>query len=693
MSHVYLALVIHNHQPVGNFPWVFEEAYDKAYEPLLSLLEAHPAVKVSLHYSGPLLDWIVEHRPTFLDRLAQLARRGQVELLSGGYYEPIMPSIPEADRLGQLEKMNRFLADRFGIAPRGAWVAERVWEPDLPRFYSAVGLRWTVLDDAHFKLAGLEEHQLFGYYITEDQGHTLQVFPSLKELRYSIPWHSVESVLEWLKVLTDLPSNPIAVMGDDGEKFGLWPGTYRHCWQDSWMDRFFSALEENAHWVTTVTPGQFAEVFPPMGTVYLPCASYPEMMTWSLPAQAAYEFDRTTKELEAQGRKELLRFLRGGFWRNFLARYPEVNAMHKKMLLVHRKAHAAIRKGVDPKVLDLLWEGQCNCPYWHGVFGGIYLPDIRSANYNRLIRSENLADAALSTKPSARLEDYDCDGFPEALLESRHMNLYIEPRWGGGMVEWDLRGPGHNLAASLTRRPEAYHRAFLARAPVDTGADVVSIHEVLRTKDPSAAANIAYDGYPRISAVEHLLEAAASPEAFEAGRGNEVGLSMAQLEWKVAALGTEPGPWARLQCPSTHVEKEYRMVGPTLEVRYFLRNPGDSPAATRFASEWNLNLLASRNPDAYGSFHGSRTALDARALLDDVACFELHNRAIDVHLRADVDPSAQVWLMPLESTSSSEGGLERLYQATTLVLVWQVHLPAGSSKQIRISWQVVPSET
>ena len=126
-----LALAIHNHQPVGNFGWVFAEVYEVAYEPMVEALERHPGVRLSLHYTGPLLEWLRRERPAFLDRLGALVARGQVELLGGGFYEPVLASLPERDRVGQLRRM---ADDRgaSGLRPRGAWLAERVWEPDLP---------------------------------------------------------------------------------------------------------------------------------------------------------------------------------------------------------------------------------------------------------------------------------------------------------------------------------------------------------------------------------------------------------------------------------------------------------------------------------------------------------------------------------------------------------------------------------
>jgi alpha-amylase len=75
-------LILHSHQPVGQHPWVLERIYDESYLPMVEALEAHPAVRLSLHYTGCLLDWIKPNRPEFLERLEALVARGQVELTS-----------------------------------------------------------------------------------------------------------------------------------------------------------------------------------------------------------------------------------------------------------------------------------------------------------------------------------------------------------------------------------------------------------------------------------------------------------------------------------------------------------------------------------------------------------------------------------------------------------------------------------
>jgi hypothetical protein len=69
-----LALAIHNHQPVGNFGWVFAEVYDRAYLPMLEALERHPGVRLSLHYTGPLLDGFFIPGANELDRVIDRER-------------------------------------------------------------------------------------------------------------------------------------------------------------------------------------------------------------------------------------------------------------------------------------------------------------------------------------------------------------------------------------------------------------------------------------------------------------------------------------------------------------------------------------------------------------------------------------------------------------------------------------------
>ena len=150
-----LVLDVHCHQPIGNFGWVFADVFEQAYRPMVEALARHPRVRVGLHYTGPLLEWLIAERPSFIADLRVLVEREQVEILGGGLYEPVLASLPERDRIGQLQRMADAVEDAFGRRPRGAWLAERVWEPDVPTSLAAAGYGWTIVDDAHLRAAAV----------------------------------------------------------------------------------------------------------------------------------------------------------------------------------------------------------------------------------------------------------------------------------------------------------------------------------------------------------------------------------------------------------------------------------------------------------------------------------------------------------------------------------------------------------
>jgi alpha-amylase len=52
------------------------------------------------------------------------------------------------------------------------------------------------------------------------------------------------------------------------------------------------------------------------------------------------------------------------------------------------------RAGADSEARRELYRGQCNCSYWHGVFGGLYLGHLRFAVYKHLLAAERLAAPA-----------------------------------------------------------------------------------------------------------------------------------------------------------------------------------------------------------------------------------------------------------------------------------------------------------
>ena len=708
MGRIFLGLAIHNHQPIGNFPWVFEDSYQHAYLPMIKALQRHPSVRVSLHYSGCLFDWITVEHPEFIGYLKGLVSSGQAEIIGGGYYEPILSAIPDPDKLGQVTRMADFIEKVFRVRPRGMWLAERVWEPALAKVLPEAGVDWTLVDDTGFKMVGKDDEDLFGYFNTEEQGRYLKIFPISKYLRYSIPWHTVENVIGYLKDNASDSGERIAVLGDDGEKFGVWPETYEHCWENHWVDDFFQAIEDNAGWLTTVKLGDYAAKYHPAGRIYLPCASYDEMLEWSLPPEKSWEYTHLKHNLADENRLDILRYLYSGYWRNFMVKYPEINRMHKKMLLVHEKVYKAHKINAKSCGMDYLWKAQCNCPYWHGVFGGIYLTDIRAVAYSNLINAEKCADSVLNSYKNGyeyRAADFDGDGWLEVLAEGPDSNLYISPREGGSIFEWDHRPAAYNLLSSVSRKLEGYHRDLLAGGDGNTatdGAGVKSIHDIVRVKTPYTG-KPAYDTLPRSSLIDRFLDSGVTLENFESNEFHECGdfsgrpyeLSSVTGGQKLDILLKRTGEISsgQVRVPIILEKRITQAVNSgVLEIEYKFTNSGDSAMETVFGSEWNINLLGGgHNESAYYRVMGRELEderLDSHGEIDGVQQLLLGNTNLNIEMALRLDRPLKIWRFPVESISNSEGGVEEVYQCSCVVILLPLKIGPGQSEVFHYSWNV-----
>jgi len=705
MKKVYFIFCIHNHQPVGNFDYLFQEAFSKAYIPVIDHLERHPRVRVCLHYSGTLLEWMASRAPDLLDRLRLLIARKQVEILSGGFYEPIFMALRDCDITGQIAMMNGFLERHLGVRPRGIWLAERVWDPVLPRLIAGAGLSYTLLDSTHLLHAGISPEQIHGYYMTERQGSPLAVFPINRQMRYSIPFKPPEETIAYLRYMAGA-EQPIAVTyGDDGEKFGLWPGTDKSVYEDGWLEQFFRALEDNSDMIQMTTFSEYLAAAPATGTIYLPSLSYDELMEWALPADAVIRFEDMLHELEDSRMKEQYRsFIHGGCWSNFLVKYPEANHMHKKMLHVSARLERLQSVGGQPQALfeeaqRELYQAQCNCAYWHGMFGGVYLNYLRHAVYEHLITAENILDRASPQEPCCESFDFKCDGTRMIGCSSPGLSALFAPDEGGALVELDVRPRSFNITNTLSRRMESYHR-FIKRDHVN-GSRALSAQSMAGSVAAEAIAalqpKIAYDWYRRYSFIDHFLEARTTLENFSQSQYSELG-DFVQAPYTVEQTDGDPpgGGACRLTLRRDGfimhdaTESAFRITkcfamnsrNMCLDVCCTLHNMSDRALELWYGTELNLTLLAGDDRLRYYRFPGfpdSELLMSTRAAFGNIETFSMVDEWNGMEVCLKSQPATGVWVLPLETVSRSENGFECSYQHSTLLLHRKLRLPPSGT--------------
>jgi alpha-amylase len=698
-----LALVLHNHQPVGNFGHVIAANHDTAYLPMIEALERHPGVRLGLHYTGPLLEWLRSERPDTVARLAALHQRGQVEIVGGGWCEPVLASLPERDRVGQLRRMATELAATFGERPRGAWLAERVWEPDVPTSLHDAGYAWTIVDDAHFRSAGIEDDAMWGPYSTDDQGRRISVFGTEQGLRYRIPFGTVESVIEHLRTNATDDGDRLGVMGDDGEKFGAWPTTWDHCWGpgERWVDRFFEALEANRDWLTTTTPSAWLEREAPIGRIYLPTGSYAEMGEWSLPPNQGREFSDLLHTAVAEGRPEA-RFLRGGFWRNFQVKYREINDLHKQMLRTSAAVEALPEGPAREAATDHLYRGQSNDCYWHGVFGGIYLSHMRLATLEHLIAAQDICDRQGREQglpvDGIRSLDADLDGVPELVITSPGQSIVLKASEGAGIGSWDIRASRHALGSVLRRRREAYHAKlveFEAGGGHAEGEGTASIHDIVKVREPGLAGRLHYDRYERRSGLLHILPPTMGAERFAEAAGHELA-DLADgrytvLEATPTEVLLERASVIRYEGSEVPVvvTKRFRLDGdrraPGVALEVGIRSLGDETVTARLALGWSLNLLGGGgNPAAWWETPDGRVPFDSSGQLSDVTSIACGNDHLGIAVRAETGTPCDVWWASVDTVSISEDGFERTHQGSGLTFVWPLLLTPGQEMTVAV---------
>ena len=679
MKKIILLFAIHNHQPVGNFDHVMCDAYDRCYKPFLDLLAQHPAIKTSIHNSGPLLNWFEDNAVEYLDLLNTMVQGGQVEVLSGGFYEPILSIIPREDAINQIKKMNQYTLDRLGKQPRGLWLAERIWEPQMASLLADAGIEYTLIDDSHFSYSGLKDEDMFGYYITEDNGRPLRVFPINKTMRYSVPFRPVDETINFLREAAVDWDGKAVTLGDDGEKFGIWPHTYKWVYTDGYLKKLFKELESNSDWIELMPMGEYIDRYGPVDRIYLPTASYEEMMEWSLPAKTQHEYRKMVTELSGlESYQEMKPFLRGGFWRNFLAKYDESNLLHKKMLFVSSR----IKENGTGKARDSLWQGQCNCPYWHGLFGGLYLPHLRHANYSKLIEAENTIDSIENEQAEIggiRQLDYNMNGRDELILSTSKLNCYIDPDYGGSIFEIDYRPKCFNITNNLARHEEAYHEKIRKSVGAGEGDQPKSAHYIVACKEKNLDKYLVYDWHNRFCFLDHFFESPITAEKFRTNNYSEIGDFVIQPYEVINASSAKGRHKVNLKREGslfradTHssltLEKRYIVKGNQISADIIIRNRDPEKVSIFYGCELNFSLLAGKAPDRYYLINGKKPkkpnlassgSCRAReiALVDEYSGFRINIWA---------DREMTILRLPIETVSQSESGFERIYQSSCIL--------------------------
>lgn len=665
MKDIKLAMAFHCHQPVFNLEGEIERAYLQAYLPLLSTLADFPGIKATFHFSGSILEWLEKRHPEFIGMLKRLVEEGRIEIIGGAYSEPIMALIPESDRAGQL-RMNLDIIERaLGVKPSGAWIAERVWEPGMADTLTRAGAAYTILDDHHLLRAGLEEKHLFKPCRTRGREGDITLFPSMSRLRYYMPFRACGAVLDYMeRTAESCPwEKACFFFADDAEKFGAWPRTYAWVHRKGWLRNFFALLERRSERIKTLTYSDILETTEPVEVREVPESSYAEMMAWS-----------------------------GGAFKNFLSKYTEADRMHKRMVGVSDSIIAAESEGPPSEgpaslgeAKKELFKAQSGCAYWHGTFGGLYLPHLRSGVYSHLIRAEKMLDSATDGETAGvRAVERDLDGArAETVIRNRFLDVFVRSSGGGVVTEIDLKPRELNLINSMTRVREGYHkklqgnyfiRANRARKAALRG-EMPDIHDVLGVAERGLKKELFYDDYGRNSFITHVFR-----HSIPWGQMRSLHVSHEGFLKGVYSSRTETGPGSVTRALSRR-DRIYVGDGRPLDIEVVkkITVPDRSEVVFDHSVSEHSGVEEQLRYAVEFNFLVRDRSLGTKPRLMRADSLSVRDVYTDVQLELGLDSERDVLVYPVYTVNETESGLKKVHQGTSILIGGELRPVSGGA--------------
>jgi hypothetical protein len=665
------------HQPVDNFDWVIEHGVEVCYGPFFEVMSKYPEFRFSVHCSGWLMEQIESLHPKLYKQIKTLAKKGSIELFSAGYYEPILSVIPSEDRVTQINMLNDTIASDFKQTPKGLWLTERVWESSLIPDLNDAGIKYTVMDDYHFQCAGFDEDILDGYYMSEEGGKDIGLFPISKKLRYAIPFLNVASAIKAIKSF-DRKENSAAIIFDDAEKFGMWPGTYEWVYEKGWLERFVQAVLADET-IETMHYGEYYDQERTRGIAYLPNVSYYEMGEWSLRADDTLKLEALKKEMgHERYEKEGVKFLKGGIWKNFLVKYEESNRIHKRTLELS-KARENVNK---PDFDAALYKAQTNDALWHGVFGGLYLPNLRDNAYRYLIEGENVRYGKKSILVS---DQNELDGHDKVKAVTAEHIFRFDGAHGGQLVEFDSRKACFNWQNTLTRRKEAYHQRLLEDQPeeevsaVEDGID--TIHHAAIEVDDTLRDAIIYDWYLKNSFIDHISDENFNSDNFRYCNFREYGDFCNQpfdvfLKKKKVTFSRDGGLYFPEKVQA-HLQKSYISKNSGFDFEIAL--------STEATGRFNYVLEHNFHFADYDTIMVNSEALTENGKIEQVSVLDIYDGQLKQKINIVLDHPCDIYYFQLKTLSQSEHGFDLSVQGISFAMV----IPFTNALSIKGSLEVM----
>jgi len=613
-SKISLVLGSHAHVSYGAGPAEFEHVYINLLRPFLTSLYKYPRIQAVFHYSGVLLHWVERTHHELFMLIEDMVARKQVEMLGGGFYEPILPIIPPQNRIDQVELLTTYIRRQFGKRPLGCWIPEYAWEQGLVSSLASCGMGFTFLGEQQFAMANVPTN---APCICEDQGKLITVFPVSQSMEASLAKKSIFALLEDRSRV-----KPARGRHETSETVvSIFPGkavlnsdeSPDHAW-----NRFFDELSLCENFVETVSPGKLFKRLKGLQKVYIP---------------------------DSVGDKESVPA------RRFIIEQPEAGRLYSKMIFTNMLV-AQLRGDKSRKIsaYEELWKAQGGALFCQTGQGGLNDNALRNAAYSALLGAERITREAGKFEPSLLTFDFNLDGDTEWLFHDIKLNCYVKPG-GGGIFELDYLPKAWNYLDTSGDRS-----AFVDRLlPAGTKAESLEIGGI-------AGARLCQDEHYELGDIDKVRRRLRLVLQ-KASVGDKQPFGFMEIEKKIALK--KDAVTVRYTLANRGTEKAELCFSPEID----LSLPGETDAFARFytckSGETDKALAGSAFP----------SAAPASGLFHSVDGVKIHDLRNEVQLTLTANKPFDGRILPIYVSGAN--GDDSSFQAFCIMPLFHLSLGAG----------------
>ncbi|MDD2676556.1 MAG: DUF1926 domain-containing protein [Methylacidiphilaceae bacterium] len=651
-----LVWVVHFHQPLGNFPETCRRFLERVCRPFLTALERHPHIRMGLHFSGTFLSYLEREEHGLLEQIRRIVARSQVELLGGGFYEPILSMIPREDALAQLRKTVAWLQEHFGVTPRGAWLPESVWEPYFPALLAEGGCDYVLLEDNLLERAGMERVELCHPFLTSHLSATISLLPISSRLSAEIPFRPLRDIHASLVQLWHRPEPQMLILAQRAEAYGFWPSTFHRFYEEAVLEEWLTYLESQSERLAMSLPSEATDGRWPR--VFLPSGARTDLEGYALPTTASRSYFAVREDLSHRfDADRFFRFLHGGAWQEFFEKYSEANWMHSKMLSLARRCRG-LPDADSLACRDQLLAAQEHTPYWHALSGGLFANYLRDAVYRLLLQAEEEIDR-ISPPPATEITDLDGDREPEVILRTQICRAIVDPDYGGSLVEMAFLPSHYNVSNTLRRHSQVY-------PDLPSGEPVEDWHR-------------------RHLFQEHFVRSETSLSQFEKESYIECG-DFVNLPYRIVSVAEEGGArrlflereggiYLDQERRALRCQKLFELEEPdVLRIRYTIINESELPLELLFVCEANYSFLAPEG-NRFVSIEGEQLPCGLLFEKSGIQSWDLVDEIRSLRWAWTLpEGPCTLWHHPVYTIGYANGEFEHNYQGAALGIVWPLHL-------------------